>query len=200
MPFESPSSPPPAAGQRQALGTFFRDLLACVEKGGWMPQVRERVSPATRQAMDDPPWQLAWVGSAAIDDIEQAVGAVAGRAALVELGLQTARAQAGSLLRPLLRTVLKLFAQDPAGVFARLNWFYGVAVRGIDLKYRPAGPDAGVVEARFEGLEVPDAAYHVMEGSLRLVFELCGVRGSVGERELKYIEPTHSVVWYAVTW
>lgn len=199
MPDESPSSPPPAGG-RQALGTFFRDLLACVEAGGWTEQVRARVSEETRRAMDDPPWQLSWMDSAAIDEIEQAVGAVAGRSALVELGVQVARAQAGSLLRPLLRTVLKLFAQDPAGVFSRLNWFFGVAVRGIDLKYRPAGAGSGVIEARFDGLEVPDAAYHVMEGSLRLVFELCGVRGSVGERELKYIEPTHSVVWYSVTW
>ncbi len=190
------------AAARQALGAFFRTLIDFVNEKGLLEQVRGKVSEETREKMLKPPSLLSWLDSKAIDEIEVAIGEVAGPAPLIEFGSRAARAFGGSMVQPVIRAAFLLFGETPAAAFANLDNFFTLATRGISFHWRKVTEKEGVVEARFAGTGTPQAAFHVLQGSLRFVFEISGAKGG----EIDPFElvtdagPGAAVVRYRVRW
>lgn len=193
-PVPDPSTP------RQAAGSLFRSLLDFVYARGLFEKVHAQVSATTRERMDHPPFMLAWLPSEPVDEIESALLALAGREALLDLGLFLARNQGRTVVQPLLQMALSVFGQTPAAVLGHLDWFFGVTARGIDFEWEPLGESAGIVRARFRGAGVPEAAYDVLEGTLRFVPELCKRKGSVERGPLETQEPGSTTAVYRVSW
>jgi hypothetical protein len=162
---------------RQGLGAFFRTLLDFVKEKGLLEQVRAKVSDETREKMLKPPSPLSWMASKSIDEIQVAIGELAGRPLLVEFGALSARAFGGSMIQPVIRAAFLLFGETPAAAFANLDNFFTLATRGISFRWRQVTGKEGVVEARFAGADTPQAAFHVLQGSLQFVFEISGAKG-----------------------
>ncbi len=93
-----------------------------------------------------------------------------------------------------------LLGQTPAVVFENLDRFFALVTRGITFSYMADSPRAGVVVARFDGPDTPEAAYHVLQGSLHFIFELCGVSGEVGPGDVSESTPAGASVHYRVRW
>ena len=182
------------------IGHAFRSLLAFLDERDLREAVLARVPPEAAETMQNPPWMLAWVDSFAVDELERALGEIAGPPMLVELGLYLARGQGRKLVQPLLHTALSLLGQTPASVYGRLDWLYSLTVKGLELAWLPGTGSAGIVELRCAGPSVPEAAYHVVEGTLRFVLELCDRPGEVDRFELVSATPSGSVVRFAVRW
>ncbi|HKC59604.1 MAG TPA: hypothetical protein VKB92_05935, partial [Myxococcales bacterium] len=72
--------------------------------------------------------------------------------------------------------------------------------RGITFSYTADSPRAGLVVARFDGPDTPEAAYHVLQGSLQFIFELCGLSGEVGPAQVAESTPAGASVRYQVRW
>ena len=185
---------------RQGLGTFFRNIVDFIEEQGKKAEVLERVSPETRALCDDPPGRLSWVPSVHIDELESAFLAVAGREQTVELGRACSRNLATTVVRPVLRMAFLLLGQTPASVFENLDRFFAMVTRGINFTFTADSDRTGVVVARFDGSGTPEAAFHVLRGSLQFIFELCGVSGEVGPAQVAESTPAGASVRYQVRW
>jgi hypothetical protein len=188
---------------RQGLGTLFRALVEFVAQqdpvesaGPERQSVRERVralvSPPTLALMDKPPSSLAWMDSTAIDELEVAVGEVLGNEALLEFGVKVSRLFGLGMMQPVIRAAFLLFGQSPAAVFSNLDRFFTLATRGLSFRWISSGDAQGVVEVRFDGPGTPHAAYVVLQGSLRFVYE---ITGTVGESS-----DAGALVRYRVRW
>jgi hypothetical protein len=190
----------PRDAPRQGIGTFFRNLVDFIEERGRKAEVLERVSPATRALCEKPPGWLSWVPSVHIDELEAAFLAVAGRDATVELGRVCSQNLGTTLVRPVLRMAFLLLGQTPAVVFGNLDRFFAMVTRGITFSYMADSERSGVVVARFDGPDTPEAAFHVLQGSLQFIFELCGVSGEAFAAEIAESTPTGATVRYRVRW
>ncbi|HUJ25203.1 MAG TPA: hypothetical protein VLW85_04240 [Myxococcales bacterium] len=182
---------------RQGLGQFFRALCDFIDERGLREQVKALVSAETRQLMERPPRPLAFLPSRPIDEVEATLQKLAGVDACVEAGLAVARPLGWTLLRPVLRMVFQLFGQSPEPVFGNLDRFFSLVTRGIDFSWD--GRER-VVMARFAGEGTPEAAYHVLRGTLLFAFEVSGTVGEVSTPEVVESTPSLSVVRYRVSW
>jgi hypothetical protein len=185
---------------RQGLGTFFRNILDFIYERGRKADVLERVSPQTRALCDAPPGWFSWVPSVHIDELEAAFLEVAGREQTVELGRVCSQNLGTTVVRPVLRMAFLLLGQSPAAVFENLDRFFSLVTRGINFTYSPQTSRSGEVVARFEGPGTPEAAFHVLQGSLQFIFELCGVSGQVDPVQMAESTPAGTTVRYRVRW
>ena len=185
---------------RQALGAYFRTLVDFVNKKGLLEAVQGQVSEATREKIQKPPSPLSWVDSTPVDEIQTALGAIAGRSMLIEYGSVSARALGVGMIQPVIRAAFLLFGQTPAAAFGNLDNFFTLATRGISFGWRKVTDKEGVVEARFAGANTPASAFHVLQGSLQFVFEISGATGEVDPAEVVDTGPGTAVVRYRVRW
>ena len=72
-------------------------------------------------------------------------------------------------------------------------------VVGIAFAWTPLAM-GGSVTATFEGPDTPEAALHVLRGSLQFVFEASGTTGTVGAPEVLEVSPQRTVVRYLIRW
>ncbi len=196
----APATARASEAPRQGIGTFFRNIVDFIDERGRKAEVLERVSPQTRALCEKPPGWFSWVPSVHIDELEAAFLAVAGREATVELGRVCSQNLGTTVVRPVLRMAFLLLGQTPAVVFENLDRFFALVTRGITFSYTADSPLAGVVVARFDGPDTPEAAYHVLRGSLQFIFELCGVSGEVGPAQVAESTPAGASVRYQVRW
>jgi hypothetical protein len=185
---------------RQGIGGFFRHIVAFIESRGAKDAVLAAVPPETRALFADPPRVTAWVPSKHIDELEAAFLKVAGREATVEMGRVCSRSLGATIVQPVLRLAFMLLGQGPATIFENLDRFFSLATRGIEFTWEPQAKKAGMVTARFVGPDTPEAAFHVLQGSLEFIFDLCGVSGEVGTAEVEEESDAGATVRYRVSW
>ena len=185
---------------RQGIGTFFRNIVDFIYERGRKDEVLGRISAQTRALCEKPPGWFSWVASVHIDELESAFLAVAGREATIELGRVCSQNLGTTVVRPVLRMAFLLLGQTPAVVFENLDRFFALVTRGITFSYTADSPRSGAVLARFDGPDTPEAAYHVLQGSLQFIFELCGVSGEVAPAEVAESGPAGASVRYRVRW
>ena len=199
MESSSPASPPSDA-PRQGIGTFFRHIVEFISKHDRKDEVLERVSPQTRALFVKPPGWLAWVPSVHIDELEAAFLSVAGRGATVDMGRACSQNLGTTIVQPVLRIAFLLLGQSPAVIFENLDRFFSLVTRGISFSYASNSPRSGTLLARFDGPDTPEAAFHVLQGALQFIFELCGISGEVGAAEVIESSAAGASVRYLVHW
>lgn len=185
---------------RGYLGSVLRLTVDFLEQRGCKAQVRQKVSAATAQLIDKPPFPFAWIPATPMDELESALSLVAGRDACVDLGLTAARNLGGSLIQPVLKMATALFGNTPVAVFQNLERFYAMVLKGMKFDYEALGPREAVIRVRAEGGKVPAALFDVTRGNLAYVFELCGVRGSVEPPEEIRCDARGGEASYRVRW
>jgi hypothetical protein len=186
---------------RQGLGSFFRALVDFLDDRNLRAQVRAAVSPETQALIDRPPRPLLFIPSRPIDELEAALLNIAGAEACVECGVACARPLGWTLLQPVLRTVFMLFGQSPEPVFENLDRFFSLVTRGIAFSWKRDGEArSGTILAKFDGADTPDAAHHVLRGTLLFAFEVSGTSGEVSAPEVVESNDYESVVRYQVRW
>jgi hypothetical protein len=185
---------------RQGIGTFFRNVVDFISKHPRKDEVLERVSPETRALYEKPPGWLSWVPSIHIDELEAAFLTVAGREATVEMGRACSQNLGTTLVQPVLRIAFLLLGQTPAAIFGNLDRFFSLVTRGITFSYETTSQRSGAVITRFDGPGTPEAAFHVLQGALEFIFELCGISGEVGAAEIVESSAAGATVRYSVRW
>ncbi len=188
-----------ADAPRQGLGTFFRALMDFVDERGLRDQVRGLVAEQTRAVIDTPPRALSFIPSTPIDEVESALQKLIGDEALAECGIACARPLGWSLLQPVIRMAFMMFGQSPEPIFSNLDRFFSMVTRGITFSWAQQGK-GGTVSARFAGEGTPEAAFHVLRGTLLFVYELSGTVGEVGTPEVLESTPAGVIVRYDVRW
>jgi hypothetical protein len=189
-----------AADGRGYLASAFRVTLEFIQQRGCGALVKQKVSEATRQLMEKPPFPFAWMPATPMDELESAISAVAGPEACVELGLVAGRKLGGSVIQPVLKMATALFGNTPATVFQNLERFYSMVLKGMTFEYQAAGPREGTVHVRVASGGAPAALFDVTRGNLTYVFELCGVQGTVEPPEQIRFAESGAEARYRVRW
>jgi hypothetical protein len=184
---------------RQGLGQFFRALVEFLDRRGLRGRVRAAVSEETRKLIDHPPRAFGFIPSKPIDEVEAALQSIAGNDALVECGLACARPLGWSLLQPILKMAFTLFGRSPEPVFSNLDRFFAMVTRGISFSWQST-EKGGTVLARFSGEATPEAAFHVLRGTLLFAYEACGTSGEVGPPATVESSVAGTTVRYDVRW
>src|SRR5436305_1196330 len=184
---------------RQGLGTFFRALVDFVDERGLRERVRAKVSPETQALIDKFPRPMSFLPSKPIDEVEAALLELTGPDVCVECGLAVARPLGWSLLQPVLRIAFQFLGQSAEPIFSNLDRFFSMVTRGIDFSWEKA-EKGGTVLARFAGPDTPEAAFHVLRGSLTFAYEASGTTGTVSPPEVVESTPHETVVRYRVSW
>ena len=184
---------------RQGLGTFFRALIDFVDERGLRDQVRAKVSPQTQALIEKFPRPMSFLPSKHIDEVETALLELTSPAVCVECGLAVARPLGWSLLQPVLRVAFQFLGQSAEPIFSNLDRFFSLVTRGIEFSWEK-GEKGGTVLARFAGPDTPEAAFHVLRGSLTFAFEASGTSGTVSAPEVLESASHETVVRYQVTW
>jgi len=185
---------------RGYLGSAFRVAVDFVHQRGCTALVKQKVSAATAELIDKPPFPFAWMPAAAMDELQSALSAVAGREACTDLGITAGRKLGGSVIQPVLKMATALFGNTPMTVFQNLERFYSMVLKGMKFEYEAVGPKEGVIRVRASGANVPTALFDVTRGNLTYVFELCGVKGSVGAPEEIHCDGGGGQARYKVQW
>jgi hypothetical protein len=185
---------------RQGIGCFFRNIVDFIAERGVEGEVLAAVSPDTGALFRNPPRPLAWVPSRHIDELEAAFLQVAGRELTVEMGRMCSRTLGATIVQPVLRLAFMLLGQGPGTIFENLDRFFSLATRGIEFAWESRSRKAGTVIARFVGPDTPEAAFHVLQGSLEFIFDLCGVSGEVSAAEVSEQSDAGATVRYRVSW
>lgn len=189
-----------AAEGRGYLGAAFRVAVDFLEIRGCGALVKGRVSAATAELIEKPPFPFAWMPAEAMDELQTALSTVAGREACVDLGITAGRKLGGSVIQPVLKMATALFGNTPVTVFQNLERFYSMVLKGMKFEYEAVGPKEGAIRARVGGAGVPAALFDVTRGNLTYVFELCGVTGSVGPPEEIRCDERGGQARYRVQW
>jgi hypothetical protein len=189
-----------ATDARGYIGSAFRVAVEFTHQRGCAALVKQKVSPATAELIEKPPFPFAWMPATPMDELQSALSAVAGRQACVDLGITAGRKLGGSVIEPVLRMATALFGNTPVTVFQNLERFYTMVLRGMRFEYDELGPRQGLVRARADGPNVPAALFDVTRGNLTYVFELCGVAGTVNEPEDIRCDASRGEARYKVQW
>ena len=64
---------------RTYLGSVLRITVEFMRERGCLEAIRKKVSPKTLALIDKPPFPLAWIPAAAMDDLESALLSVSGQ-------------------------------------------------------------------------------------------------------------------------
>jgi len=184
---------------RAAIGSFLRGIISFVERRNLTGAVSAQVSEETRKLMAHPPFVFRWVASTSIDEIEAALQKIGGPELCHELGMDLSRAIGGSIVQPVLRAAFFLFGETPEAIFSHLDRFFSLPIRGITFSWQHLAEGSGVVEACFNGPNVPEAAFHVLQGSMQWVFtELLKRPGTVGPFQPVHVDELEARVKFAV--
>lgn len=135
-----------------------------------------------------------------VDEIEEALFAIGGHPLCHELGVELSRTLGGSLVQPVIRAAFLIFGETPEAILSNLDRFFSLPLRGVTFSWRPVLDGVGTIEARFAGPSVPEAAFHVTQGSLYWVFsELLHRKGEVGRARILESDASHTRVEFTVT-
>jgi hypothetical protein len=164
-----------AEGEKPEIsGAVLRSYVEELRKTGALEEVLARVPAEVRSLAEKPPLPISWVDARLTNQLLVALQEARGRDAVVELGLNITSRRLSGVLRPLLRTSLKLFGATPASFFSRFEQFTSLMIRGVQFEYLAAGENAGKLVLR-HSVPVPEAVYATWEGTFRASFALLNV-------------------------
>jgi hypothetical protein len=186
---------------RGCLGTVYRVTVEFLAERAVLEDVKAKVSPDTRKLLEKPPFAFAWQEGAPLEEIERVLYTMPkGRELCVDLGHAAGRQLSGSVVKPVLKMAISLFGQTPASLFANLDRFFSMVVRGFNFRYEERAPREGVVYAEIAGGGVHESLFDQLRGNLMTVFDLCSVKGDVGEPQVVRHDDAGAVVGLAVRW
>lgn len=168
----------------QSKASILRGFVAALEREGMLQEVRARVSPEARAYIDSPPPASTWMPSWPTEQIAEAVTEMAGLARWRHIAYLATRDGVVPLLRAAIEGFMRLFGAKPSSVLSRMQQITQSSTKGIEYQYASTGESACemIVTYPFRR-DLPLSTYYAVAGAFEVVFELCGVRGTIEDPE-----------------
>ena len=184
----------------EVKGSIIRALVAVLADRRLLDPVGERVSPAARALLVEPPLQTMWVDARISIEIYQAILEVAGPDQLRAISRESIARGLVPLLRTTIERVLAVFGASPAMLLARLDRAAGGTSKGMVYRYTPIDDTSGDFDMEIPALtDVPLGPFVSTGGALELIFEMCGARGVFSEPRM-VPNGKNNRMYYRVAW
>ncbi len=188
-----------AVEARGCIGSVYRITADFLDKRGLIEQVKAELPPESRKVLEKLPFPFAWQDARALEDIEKALHARSPRLP-ADLGFAAAESLSRGMIAPVLQMAMSLFGQTPTSIFSKLDRFFSMVVRGFSFRYEERGPKEGVVFAQIGGGAAHESLFQQLKGNLHIIFELCRVKGTVGEPEVIRSDAAGAEIKLPVRW
>jgi hypothetical protein len=170
---------------RAAVGSVYKLTVEFLNKRGLMDKVKAKASPELKKLLEKPPFAFAWHSMSELEEIERILYTMAdGSQLCADLGYAAASQLSGGMVEPVFRMAMSLFGKTPATLMGNLDRFYSMVVRGFSFEYEARSPKDGVVTAQIAGGGVHESLFQQIRGNLRIMIEICGAKGIIGEVEV----------------
>ncbi len=166
----------------EVKGAFVSAYCATLKDLNLFDAVRERASPELREALQWPPPSSAWIDYGLIVEIDAIVHTMRGARMVRRLAHDATMVGIAPLMQTFVQGLLRLFGISPATLFANMHRVSSQTTRGGRFVWTRTSEFSGVMTLhvpRLRGINV--ALWHASAGGLELVFEACGVDGTVQE-------------------
>lgn len=185
--------------RRGCLGTVYRVTADFLVERGLLAAVKEKLSPDSRKVLEKPPFPFAWQDAAPLEEIEKILYAKSPQL-VADLGLAAAKYLSGSVIAPVLKMATSLFGQTPGALFANLDRFFSMVVRGFAFRYEPEGEKRGRVIAQISGGRAHPSLFHQLKGNLGILYQLAGATGAVDDPLVLASDERGAEVAFGVRW
>ncbi len=159
-------------------GNTFQAYLSGLETMGLRSVVRAMVPARVQRMMDHPPPPTAWLEGDELPLIFHAVMKAQGLQGMRELGYVATSGTTARFLKPLMQLTLARHGRSPEALFIRLGSICRPFFQGIDFQFTSEGTRAGVLRIR-SATPLSAASWAAWEGTLRILFDECGVSTGV---------------------
>ena len=184
---------------RGCLGMVYRITAEFLEKRGLKEEVTAQLPPALRRFVEKPPFPFSWQEYSALEEIEKALYDRGSHLA-ADLGFAAAENLSGTLVAPVFKMAVSLFGGTPDELFRNLDRFFAIVVRGFTFRYEPGGARDGRVIVQIAGGPVHESLFQQLKGNLRIMYNLCGATGTVGEPSVLRSDGEGAEVALRVSW
>ena len=135
------------------------------------------MTPETRAALQNPS-SIKWHDGSVVISVAEAVHRFAGDEGVEAMNYAALQRSLGPVMAPFLKVSLALFGAGPDTLLKRMNESLGTVMRGVTTQWQPASPTAGRLVITHPDV-VRDVSWPCWKGSLRFIYDLCGVEGSI---------------------
>jgi len=184
----------PTEARRETV-VALRAYIPWLEREGLLEPLREKLPPATAALLARPPLPTAWIDSARMYEIYDALAALRGDESLSEMALDATRSSLGKTLRPILGMYMKLSGATPASLLGQMPGITSLFIKGVAFHWTAQGESAGELWIAYAG-PTPVSVFHVWSGMLRFAFDLCQTRGQLAFE----VAPDRSAARYRASW
>jgi len=185
---------------RGYIGLSVRCGIDFIKDLGLTAKVRADASPATQQALDNPPAKLGWHDATVLDELETLLLKHGGREACVDLGHYAGVSLGGGIVKPVLGFALQIFGTTPQTIFSNLDRFYSIVTRGLHYQFESISEKSGRLILTADGDNPPPALFDVCRGNLIYLLDLTGVTGTIDPYEVRSADSTKTVVSFTARW
>jgi hypothetical protein len=162
-------------------GSCVRAYVKELEETKKLDAVLTRVSPDAAALARTPPMPSSWVDAHRLGELVEALCAIDGRDAALQLGRAAVDKQMLPLLLPMMKGIMRIIGVSPASLFSRYQTVLQTTVRGTEYRYEPTSPRSGHMDVRYETHEaLPWSVFAQNVAGFESIFRLCGVKGTVG--------------------
>lgn len=165
---------PENQGREKFSGNTFRAYVSGLDALGLRSVVRAMVPARVQRMMDTPPPPTAWLEGDELPLLFTAVLKLQGLEGMRTLGYAATSGTAGRFLKPLMQLTLARHGRNPSTLFASLTSICRPFFEGLTFHFTPQGPRSGMLKIR-SATPLGAASWAAWEGSLRILFDECGV-------------------------
>jgi len=184
----------------EVKGAFVAAYSATLKKLGLLGDVLERASPELRDALHRPPPASAWIDYGVIVEIYAIVQALRGKNMVRRIGHEATLAGIAPFMQAFVQGLLRLFGVSPATLLANMHRLSSQTTRGGTFVWTPTSKLSGVMTMEVPRLRgINPALWHASAGGLEVVFDACGVDGTIQEPVVKE-DDSGTTVEFRVSW
>jgi hypothetical protein len=161
-------------------GAFVSAFSNALKKLGFYGGVIERASERTREALTTPPPSSVWVDYGICVEVYLIVEQLRGRSAVRALVREATLSGIAPYMQIFVQGMMRLFGVSPATLFTHMTKISGQTSRGAEFTYVPSTESSGVLTCTLPSMrDVNPMVWFASAGGLEIVFETCGVIGTV---------------------
>ncbi len=182
-------------------GSIWSERLLAVGRYCSVRQIRQLVSPPTKQLMERLPARSEWIPGIAIVEVDAAIYDLAGSevcelCASITSEADTLRAARVKFAEMLLRA----FGTSPHTILQNMNSLVKDIVRGIEYQYERTGPRSGAMMVTYsESARLPMSTFVSVGGGFRAVFSFTRAQGTVSVPEVTE-SPERNAAKFSLCW
>ena len=179
----------------EVSGAYVDAVLRPLRHSPQFEAIKDKLEPPVL-AMVVNPWSATWHPALQLEALSEAALGLLGREAFEQLAYVAVKDRFAPIVLPMLKSTLASSNRSPAAVLSKLESSVKVAMRGLDILWKPDNDKSGILQVRYPR---PVAA-HVessWRGVLTYIFE---VTQSTGRVERSHQTETGNTLQYLVSW